>query len=188
VLRITVALAVNDVRLVEGAVRHYVEDLPELASFPVSVTMKVDESRRRVNARLHSAGHLISSVAEECAANGFRAVKGHHFPGEAYVEFLSEEAPDEGFLAQVSERLNADISDERPVATKDLVPELAAEVLSDLPYELPKDKDVRVCEIEGYTAIPCGGTHVKNLSEIKGITLTKMKRKKKRAKISYTVA
>src|SRR5947209_127044 len=50
------------------------------------VTALVDLKTRRLNARYHTAGHLIAAVAETLGP--LIAVRGHHWPDEAKVEFL----------------------------------------------------------------------------------------------------
>jgi Ser-tRNA(Ala) deacylase AlaX len=40
----------------------------------------------------------------------------------------------------------------------------------------------------GGTGCPCGGTHVKKLGDINGVTVTKIKKAKKNVRVSYTVA
>lgn len=48
--------------------------------------MKVDEEKRRLYARVHSAGHLLDIAVNQL---GYQWVpgKGYHFPTGAYVEY-----------------------------------------------------------------------------------------------------
>ena len=40
----------------------------------------------------------------------------------------------------------------------------------------------------GGVMCPCGGTHVKKVSEIVGVVVTKVQKKKKTVRVSYTIA
>ena len=51
---------------------------------------RVDEVRRRLNARLHSAGHLIGVYGEQL---GWVPTRAHHWPGECRVSFVPGDQP-----------------------------------------------------------------------------------------------
>ena len=77
---------VLDVRHSEGGeVDHFVDRVDGLTQ-GLEVRAHVDQERRSRNARLHSAGHLVAEVAEAIEPT-IRAKAGHHWPGEARVEF-----------------------------------------------------------------------------------------------------
>ena len=59
---------------------------------PGMIRIDVDESRRQLNSRLHSAGHLIGHFAEK---QGWVPVKGHHWPNESRITFKPGQAPGE---------------------------------------------------------------------------------------------
>lgn len=69
-------------------IRHYVPsdlDLENLKN--ITVNIKIDNSRRLLNARYHTAAHLLGNVVENMYPD-LKAFKGHYsFPGEAYVGF-----------------------------------------------------------------------------------------------------
>jgi alanyl-tRNA synthetase len=177
-------LYVHDVRLEDSEVRHYVNELPgkNIKNRPVSIA--IDPVRRGINTRCHSAGHLLGAVAEACYPN-LQAIKGHHFPGEAYVEFLGE--PDSDDPEALQSLIDSVISENLTVQTRNLEPNEAADIIVKLPYTIPTDKELRICEIGNYDPIPCGGTHVSSLSEIGSVKITKIKAKKGKTKISYEV-
>ena len=52
---------------------------------------------------------------------------------------------------------------------------------------IPAGKPARVV-MYGAIGIPCGGTHVANLSEIRHLTIRKIKKEKEQVKVSYDVA
>ncbi len=87
---ITVAdavIPVNYVRQIEQEIRHYMpSDISASGLVNAAAEIKIDPARRLLNARYHTAAHLLSNIAEEMHSD-LKAVKGHSFPGEGYVEF-----------------------------------------------------------------------------------------------------
>ncbi|GKB09475.1 alanine--tRNA ligase, partial [Tanacetum coccineum] len=73
---------VQDVRSKNGIVYHYgvfernAEELEE----GLQVLLSVDESKRKLNSRLHSAGHLLDLCLEKVGLSHLDPSKGYHFP------------------------------------------------------------------------------------------------------------
>ena len=64
----------------------------------------------------------------------------------------------------------------------------AKKEIPSLPGYLPEGSDVRWVKLSSTDAgCPCGGTHVKNISDIKKIIVTKIQKKGKKVKVSYQV-
>ena len=179
-------LQIHDVRRVEGEIRHYVFSEPPIKRVNHKVNIVVDKTRRDINSRYHTAGHLLAAVVEKLSP-ALQATKGHQFPGEAYVEFhgVIDNATD--FLETIQSAVTAQLNRDAFVETKDLKPEDAKRILAALPYALPEDKTLRVCHIEGFPPVPCGGTHVSRLQQIGRVIIKKCKSKKGKTKLSYEV-
>ena len=161
------AAAVSNVRHVEGGeVDHFVAAFDGLVvgeRYP----FHIDPDWRRLNARYHSAGHLIASVCER-AVPGVVATNGHQWPGEARVEFGGT-----GLEGLVSD-----------------LPALEAHIKNAI------DKNLAVCivgdpflsraiKMGDYAPIPCGGTHVTSTREIGGVRLRSAKIKGGIARLGY---
>jgi Ser-tRNA(Ala) deacylase AlaX len=102
----------------------------------------------------------------------YRAVAGHHWVGEARVEFevIDGTTPAEPTIDELQERLD----------------ELTA---SDLEFKIEGDPDKgRAIKIGDFAAVGCGGTHVHSTNELAGIRVTGIKNKKGRLRVSYEVA
>lgn len=130
------------------------------------VPLEVDADNRRLNTRLHSAGHLIGTVGERL---GWRAVKANHRPGEARVVF------------------EAAGSDEAPAAAllSDQVNQLVTAALARNQYLEGESRWVTWGDLPAYA---CGGTHVRATDEVGNVLITAVKLKKGALTVSYALA
>jgi Ser-tRNA(Ala) deacylase AlaX len=159
---------VVDARHAEGdEIDHVVESLDGLA-VGATVKLAVDGAKRKLHARLHSAGHLIAD-AGTIVAPQIVGKAGHHWPREARVEF-------------------AGTVDDIPAFTTALSAKLGELVASDMPLTVLGDRTtvrrVKICGEE----VPCGGTHVATLSEIGPIAIRKVQAKGGMLRVSYGVS
>lgn len=178
-----------DVKNLNNEIRHYLnkDSLDDIKiDINTSATIKIDENRRLLNTQYHTAGHLIAAIAEKID-NKLTAIKGHQFPGEAYVELDGIIDDIENFQQNLESAVLTEINANKTVSTKNLNTEQVKIISEKLPYKLPKNKKLRVCHIEGLPAVPCGGTHVKSLKEIKNISIKKCRSKKGKSKIFYEI-
>lgn len=166
----------------EGQVRHYVAELPSQNLAGKSVELEIDSEKRLVHAKLHSGGHLLSLIAEKIHPE-IKGVKGHHFPGEAYVEFDKILEDTDELTKNLNNLMDQAIADDLKVACKVVEPD---EFKSIFGYE-PRDGSLRMAILGDLPPVPCGGTHVASLKELGKVTVTKIKNKKGRMKISYSV-
>lgn len=174
-------VAVVQVRQVEGEIRHYVTGtVPE----GVELACQINPVRRLLNARYHTAAHLLGNVVEEMCP-GLKAVKGHSFPQEAYVEFQGESAVDE---AQILRGLETAIARDMPTRVFDVAPEEFEAQFYKLPYAILGNKALRVVQIGDCMPIPCGGTHLARTGEIGAVTIGKVKSKGGMMKVPYGLA
>ncbi|MDP3641402.1 MAG: hypothetical protein Q8R43_03095, partial [Alphaproteobacteria bacterium] len=116
-----------------------------------------------------------------------KAIKGHQFPGEAYVEFDGTVSDADNFVNQINSQVSECIASGPTVKTEELDSVDVATIAQDLPYELPNNKTLRVCHIAGFSPVPCGGTHVSTVEDIASLIIQKCKSKKSKTKIYYEV-
>jgi Ser-tRNA(Ala) deacylase AlaX len=163
-----VAVPVIDVRNGDdGAVDHLVaSDAPfQLGD---RVLMRVDAESRLLHARLHSAGHLLALAGERIEPS-LRSIAGHHWPGEARVEF-------EGIVTNPEDF-------ER--ALRLVLAEMRA---ANLPISASLDGDGRrSIAIDLAAPVPCGGTHVAETAAIGRIDIRKIKIKGSRVRVGYDI-
>lgn len=164
------SVEVVDVRFgPEKTIDHFVSTLDGLEvgqTYPFTV----DAQWRRLNSRNHSAGHLLSGVCERLFP-GIEPEAGHHWPGEARVDFrgsglerIIENA------AMIEQAVNEDIQKDIPIG-----------IIGD-PYA------DRRCSVGDYTPIACGGTHASSTAELGEFKIRSAKRKGNLVRVGYELS
>ena len=156
----------------EGEVDHFVQNFGEL-HVGMEVALLVDQQPRKMNARLHSAGHLLANVIEEMGLS-LRAIAGHHWFGEARVEFAHTSV-----AAAVMPALNADEVAERINAY------VAADVAIVVEGDPYSNRHIR---IGSFAPTACGGTHVASTREIGCVLIRGITQKKGNVRVGYELA
>ena len=177
------------IRKSEGEIRHYIqsEDTIKIAQYLGQiVTIKIDTDKRHDHTRYHSAGHLIAHVTEMLYPL-LKAVKGHHFPNESFIEFMGKLEGEDNVITRLQEKINDMVQGDFPTEFQFVSLEQAHEIVKELPYIVPKDEMYRMFKIADYAPVPCGGTHVKSLAELGSVHLVKIKTKGDSTKIYYQV-
>ncbi|WP_354292617.1 hypothetical protein [Paramixta manurensis] len=131
------------------------------------LTALLSAPERLRNAALHTAGHLLNC---ELHQYGWVARSGHHFPGEARVEFTMQ-----GAGAVLSEDLPVDKISENIIKKLRHGAKVSAWM----------EGETRLTLIENTVPIACGGTHVENINQIGGFLIKAVKFKKDVLRISY---
>ncbi|KAK9289151.1 hypothetical protein L1049_017624 [Liquidambar formosana] len=187
---------VEDVRSKDGIVFHhgYIENSggnsePELAKGK-EVFLYVDELRRKLNSRLHSAGHLLDLCMRNVGLVHLEPGKGYHFPDGPFVEYKGTVPQNElqGKQKDLELEANALISRGGKVSAAVLPYEEASALCGGcLPDYIPKSSTPRIIQLGNNPGCPCGGTHVSDISEIISIKVTQLRTKKGVTKVSYAV-
>jgi Ser-tRNA(Ala) deacylase AlaX len=180
---------VKEVRFKDGIVYHFGSFYNGSFDKGAIVTLQIDENRRLLNSRNHSAGHLVDLALNKLGYT-LKPTKGYHFPVGAYVEYEGnlDEKTRATLKQQLENELNALVQAMLPITIKFLSLKELKNLALDIPDDLPTNKPLRVMIVEGYPAIACGGTHVKHTKEIGSITITKIKNKKGDTRISYQIS
>lgn len=152
-----------------------------------TVELNIDSELRMRNARLHSAGHLID-VAVRNLGLDIIPTKGYHFPDGPYVEYTGELPPcdKEQLPDKIQAELNRLIAQGGTVKTQYANRDELAQLCEHVPDYLPADKPSRVVTMSTL-GCPCGGTHVKELSDLGAVAITKVKTKGGKIRVSYSL-
>lgn len=140
---------------------HYV-DRP-LAPGPI--TARVDEQRRALHTRLHSAGHLIGNVGETL---GWMPIKAHHWPGEGKITFIRGETAQAMEAETIQQQVNRWIA-------------------ADYPRHMNLEDGTREVGFGELPAYACGGTHVQTLRELGQVTILALSEKKGALSVRYSL-
>lgn len=181
---------VEEVRLDEGGVVHHIGRFVT-GEFVTGTSVKCDVNieRRDINTKLHSAGHVIDLAVDKL---GFSWLPGRagHYPHMSFVEYESNVAPEEydSLRHQIQETVQKVIDNSSSENEIRFMPVSEMHTICrHVPDNIPTNKPARVVVYNEDFGVPCGGTHVKKLSEIGKVTITKIKSKKGVTKVSYTV-
>jgi Ser-tRNA(Ala) deacylase AlaX len=160
------------------------------------VQCNVDENKRRLFARVHSAGHLLDIAMTMSGRSDLKPSKGYHFASGAYVEYIGEVSePDRKALVASLNKYAKEIIESTP-ADKNVFKKICTydeankhlEKAGGVPPYIPVGSDLRVLKLtEDDAGCPCGGTHVNHVKDIEEITITKITKKGKAIRVAYTV-
>ncbi|GAB4851279.1 hypothetical protein Ancab_030575 [Ancistrocladus abbreviatus] len=188
---------VQDVRSRDGIVFHYGMfdgseggELEPNIEKGKGVHLHVDEPSRSLNSRLHSAGHLLDICMQNVGLGYTEPSKGYHFPDGPFVEYKGTIPQNElqSKREEIELEANALISRGGKVSAEVLPYEAAAKLCGGhLPDYIPKGSTPRVVQFGEYPGCPCGGTHVADISHVKGIKVPQIRIKKGMTKVFYNI-
>jgi Ser-tRNA(Ala) deacylase AlaX len=175
---------VEEVRLDEQGVVHHTGQgtLPKVGT---EAPCQVDHERRQINTRLHSAGHVVD-MANSTLHPEWVPGRGAHYPHMSFVEYTNADIDEGHACSRFKNHVNATLSQSVTNTMRYVTKAELATLCRHVPDNLPENKPIRVV-LYGDFAVPCGGTHVQNLSDIGTIEITKVKTKKGVTKVSYRV-
>ena len=183
----SIIFKVDDVRFVEGIVKHFGTFYHGTFSVGDEVTCRIDQERRALMSRIHSAGHVIDMAVTALGFN-WKPGKGFHFAEGPYIEYAGslDEQDKDAVKTALEKECNLLIEKKVPVTFAFMTKEEMGSVCHFVPDYLPEGKPARVV-LFGKYGIPCGGTHVKNLANIKHIGIRKLKSDGSTIRVSYEV-
>ncbi len=127
----------------------------------------LDWDQRYLYMRRHAAAHLFDGVLAEVTGQVFEPLDSWLGDG-SYVAYRGE-APDERKMKNVEVEANRAISEGRPLSIQVVRSEDLSDVRTFWSSVLQNEEKIRLVTIQGYRPIPCAGTHVRNLMEVKGL-------------------
>jgi alanyl-tRNA synthetase len=158
-------LEVKKVMFSEGIVVHWGKAV-EGEAHTGPAHLSIDWAPRYRYMRRHTAAHLFDSCL--AAVMGRRLESTDSWVGDdSYVGYRGDSPTIEQL--RTAEKMENELIEKGADVTARVV--ARNEVTSLLPEfasldRLPKDRNLRIVTIEGFQGMPCGGTHVRNISEI----------------------
>jgi len=139
------------------------------------VDLEIDNEKRELNAKNHSAGHIIDLALLDLGLN-LRPIKGFHFPDGPYVEYKGNLDNSPEFIQSLENSLAVIIQKN---------PKISFEFITG---DHESGKPMRIMKVQGYPACPCGGTHIDEVSRITEIKIRKIKNSGDTARVAYQVS
>lgn len=173
---------VTDARYIDGNVYHFGSFTQGSFAPGEAVELTIDTTRRTLNSRIHSAGHLIDEAVIALEYD-LKPGKGYHFPEGSYVEYegvLPEDEREEA-VTKLQEVLDSLVEQDLPIKTR--VAEGSKQTVGG---GVAAEKPLRFVQIGQGQETPCGGTHVAHTKELGRVVITKVKCKGGKTRISYT--
>jgi Ser-tRNA(Ala) deacylase AlaX len=183
----TATFDVEAVFFIEGEVKHighYAEGVFKVGD---KVHCKVEEDRRLINTRIHSGGHLLDLAIRQLGW-GWKPGKGAHYPHMAFVEYAGEYDGEQKqkYIDELQTKMDELIAKGSTNTIRFMTPEEMTASGAIVPDNLPKGKPTRAVFYDDF-AVPCGGTHVKDIKDIGKVIVTNIKKKDGNVRVSYKV-
>jgi alanyl-tRNA synthetase len=119
--------------------------------------------------QLHSTAHLMLAGLRKVLGNHVHQ-KGSNINGERIrFDFSHPDKMTEDQKKEVEEFVNKAISVKAPIVMKEMNLDEAKKMAAEGAFEHKYGEKVKVYSIEGYSAEICGGPHVENTGDIKGV-------------------
>jgi lysyl-tRNA synthetase class 2 len=159
----------------------------ELPKIGDTVTGKINAEKRHLHSRLHCAGHLLDLGVKQAGLDWKSGISAH-FPRRCYVNYDGEVNADEyeEIMHKIETSINDYITNGGEVSSAVVPSEKAHEMSEYIPQNvLDSYQNVHIAKYPDNFNICCGGTHVRDISEIGNVKITKIKKKNGKIRVSY---
>ncbi|SDL43623.1 alanine--tRNA ligase [Halarsenatibacter silvermanii] len=157
---------VNDVRDFLGLPVHQVKVKEGELTADIEVKLEVDSTLRRATARNHTATHLLHQALMEVLGDHVTQSGSLVAPDRLRFDFTHFGSLEEEEIAEIEDRVNAEILRNREVESRITSVKEAKEGGAQALFEEEYGEEVRVIEIDDFSLELCGGTHVQATGEI----------------------
>ena len=183
---------VEEVRFVDAVIKHIGKFENGNLTKGETVKCSVDKDRRTLHSRIHSAGHLVDWAIEKLEIPWTPDPRGYHYPNGPYVTYNGGlEGIDKEKLKTDIERLCAEaIQRGQEVSVRFMTKDEMKTICRSIPDGLPEPARVILFNDPSMGSgqsfgVPCGGTHVANISEIGHLTIRKIKQEGQNIRVGY---
>lgn len=180
-------LAVKKVMSIQGVIVHWGK-MVSGERLEGQVQGELDWDWRRLLMRRHTAGHLLDYCIELVTKTRVQTT-GSWLGEPCWVGYAGTPLTEEQ-VKRVEAIANQQILEGKGVKTEKITKEELMKKAADAPNitRLPDDIELRIVVIEGQGPIPCGGTHVRNISEIGKVEIMNIKTEDQGYKVYFEVS
>jgi misacylated tRNA(Ala) deacylase len=162
----------------DGLITHVLAQPPSEAAVGQVVEGEVDETRRSIHTRLHTALHVLTAAVLRRFSGTLVTGAQIKPDGTARMDFDLAGVPKQA-LAVLESDLQQLLAEPRVVSVRQLLRDEAAAIPNlfrsrDVEPPRTPDESVRVVEIEGLDVQACGGTHVATTSACSEVLFQKI--------------
>ena len=156
----------DTLKLLGGKIGHVGQMLSGAIHTNEEVTLQVDEEKRMLSARNHSATHLLQKALREVLGNHIEQAGSSVNESRLRFDFTHFSALTKEEIAKVEQIVNANIMQALPVDAKDMPIDEARKSGAAALFGEKYGDVVRVVSMGAFSKELCGGTHVHNTGEI----------------------
>lgn len=149
------------------------------------VELTIDWDRRYQHMQQHTAGHIVDQAVKNIIPNANSIDGNHGISKKMYIEFTTQIASD--LIPQIQEQTNEIVHADLPIVTEMITHDELMKRQIKLPFDLPKDKPLRIVQIGDYPEMPDGGTQLKTTGECWTIIITGIEVKDGKCRVIYEV-
>lgn len=150
----------------DGLTIHMVKILNGQANLEEKVIATIDETRRNSLRRNHSATHLLHRALRDVLGEHVNQAGSLVLPNRLRFDFTHFEGPSKEDLDKIEKRVNEKILESLEIVTLETSLKEAEKIGAVGLFEDKYRDDVRVVTMGDYSKELCGGTHVRNTSNI----------------------
>lgn len=169
---------INDTRKGADAehIRHQLDSTDHALKVDDEVELQLDWDRRYRHMRMHTCMHLLGSLIPVPVTGGSVGAEKSRLDFDLGEHQINKE--------DLTSRINELVAQAHPVAFGTITEaelDERPELVRTMSVQPPRGAgDIRTVRIEGVDFQPCGGTHVRNTSEIGAVRISKIENKGKR--------
>lgn len=149
------------------------------------VTLTINWEARYTNMQAHTAGHILDQAVKNVLPH-VKGVDGNHGIGKHLSVDFDQEIL-ETDLPKIQAEINSIISSNLDITAEMVTHQNLVEREISLPFDLPKNKELRIVQIGEYPPMPDGGTQLKSTGESQPITVGSVQQKDGLYRLVYSL-
>ncbi len=178
------SLAVSHVSYNHGDIQHQGK-LTGTLRVGDSVDLQLDWNLRYKHMQMHTAGHIVDQAVKLVIPEA-HAIDGVHGIGKKlHIEYTTLLEP--RFMQKIQSEVNNIVQQNLPIQLEMITKKEMEKRGIVMPFDLPKNKELRIMSIGNYPAMPDGGTQLKSTGESWPILVTDISSNQGHTFVQYSI-
>lgn len=149
------------------------------------VTLDLDWQLRYKNMQMHTAGHILDQAVKNVVPQAIATDGVHGIGKKLYVTYIGSINAD--LQNNIQKQIKLILQKNLPIHLEMVTHDQLIQRHIKLPFDLPKNKDLRIMSIGEYPPMPDGGTQLHATGESWPITITTLEEKDGNTLVHYAV-